>query len=249
MKKSFTLIELVIVIIVVAILVIKSNFVLSDTSLNQAADQVIDNINYTHQLALQDNKFQYYPINSSDIELNRTKYWFKQWWHFKITDAGDDIIIYIFQDLPRDSSSTNFDKKTVTKAQYSQELATLTGKYLIGASKESTGSNNYPEDSQIFKKLNLSQSFGIKKIEFNAYSSSSMSDGKGKRIDILFDNYGNTYLKEGEAGDGGDINPYDEDERKPLTKIAKITLCANDNCEKNISICITPKVGFAYVCK
>jgi hypothetical protein len=65
---------------------------------------------------------------------------------------------------------------------------------------------------------------------------------------LIFDNYGNCYSSEGDKGDGGDINPYDTDKRIPLLKTAKITLCQDDNCEKNISICVSPKLGNAYVC-
>jgi len=252
-KQSFTLIELLIVIIVISILVVKANFTLSDTSLNQAADQVISHINYTRHLALSDNKFQYYPISDSKRELNRTKYWFKQWFHFKITDAGGDIIYYIFTDSPTDSNSTTFNNKSTSSNQYTIELAksALDDRYICGANREDSGNNNYPHKIDTYKKANLSKYYGIKKVVLTGgYSSSSMSGGKGNRIDLLFDNYGQLYMREGDIGGSAtDINPYDKDKRKSLTQIAKISLCKDNNCEQNISICITPKIGFAYLCK
>ena len=239
MKKSFTLIELVIVIIVISILVINTDFTLSDTSLNQAADQVISNINYTHSLALKDNKFQYYPTSNSEIELNRTKYWFKQWWQIRFSKSGSEYWYEVFSDVADDTTSQNFDKLGKTpKNEWKNSWAIINGKYLVGHCGDSSG--NFPSCKEAEEKLNLTKYYGIKKIKYTNFLNT-------KRL--VFDNYGNVYLNEGDAGDGGDINPYDKDKRKPLTKTAKITLCKDDNCEKNISICITPKVGFAYICK
>jgi type II secretory pathway pseudopilin PulG len=250
-KQSFTLIELIVVLIVIAILVIKSNFTLSNTSLNQAADQVMNHINFTRELALKDNKFQYYPINNSVTELNRTKYWFKQWWQIRFTYYTKDEKTYyfyeIFSDLPYNSTH-NFskvgnlpNKKEAWEKTYAKNP--VNNLYLVGKNQENSGDNKFPEISD--KKLNLTQSYDIKKVEINGYSIDSSSGIKR----FIFDNYGNVYIDEGTAGDAGDINPYDKDERIPLIAIAKISLCKDDNCNKKIDICITPKVGFAYLCK
>jgi len=251
MKKSFSLIELVIIIVVVGILYSSIQFSLQNTSLNQAANQVISHINYTRHLAIRDNKIQYYPINNSSRENNRSKFWFKQWWHIKFTDANGDIIYYIFSDSPTDSNSTTFNSKINSKAEYTIELAKnpLDDTYLIGASKEETG-NNYPSSNEITKQLNLTKNYNIQKIILqNAYSSSSMSNNRGDRIDILFDSYGTIYMDEGKiGGDAPDINAYDYNYREPLLNTAKIILCHDKNCEKNISICISSKIGNAYLC-
>jgi len=135
--------------------------------------------------------------------------------------------------LPNNESSWN--------ASYAKNP--LNGLYLVGKNQNNSGDNNFPKNSD--ETLNLTEKYDIKKVEINGHS--IKYSGAIKRF--IFDNYGNVYIKEGKDGDGGDINPYDKDERVPLTKTAKITLCKDDNCEKNISICITPKVGFAYICK
>jgi type II secretory pathway pseudopilin PulG len=251
-KQSFTLIELIVVLIVIAILVIKSNFTLSNTSLNQAADQVMNHINFTRELALKDNKFQYYPINNSVTELNRTKYWFKQWWQIRFTYYTKDEKTYyfyeIFSDLPYNSTH-NFskvgnlpNKKEAWEKTYAKNP--LNKLYLVGKNQENSGDTNFPEISD--KKLNLTQSYDIKKIEINGQS--VKYSGSIKRF--MFDNYGNVYTEEykGDTADKGDTNPYDKEERKPLTSTATISLCKDENCNKKIDICITPKVGFAYLC-
>jgi prepilin-type N-terminal cleavage/methylation domain-containing protein len=235
MKKSFSLIELVIVIVVIGILYSSVNFSLNDSSLNQAAHQLVSHINYTRHLALKDNKMQYYPINSSATEMNRSKYWFKQWWQIRISTTDDNEYWYeIFSDSPNNNTaSTNFDKRGDITKEYA--IDPQTNLYMAG---------NYESPESLYKKLNLSYTHSIVKILVNGkdsiYSNNSFT--------LIFDNYGNCYLSEGDKGDGGDINPYDTDKRIPLLTTAKITLCQDDNCEKNISICVSPKIGNAYVC-
>jgi len=225
MKKSFSLIELIIIIIVVGILYSSINVTLANTSLNQAADQIISHINYTRHLAIVDNKFQYYPTNSSTIEGNRSKYWFKQWWQIRISQKTSGEYFYeVFSDSP------DFNRVGGPVSEYG--LEPINKKYLAG---------NYNVDTAD-KKLKLTDYFDIKKILYNNIEVTSS-------IRLIFDNYGNVYSLEGKQGDGEDINPYDKNERKPLLQMAKITLCKDNNCEKNISICISPKIGNVYLCK
>ncbi len=245
MKKSFSLLELVIVLLVVGILYSSVKWSLFDTSLRQAANQIVSHINYTRHLALKDNKMQYYPINNSATEMNRSKYWFKQWWQIKFryfTKNGVTNYFYeIFTDLPYNGSH-NFSKvgnlpNNPTSWALSYAKNPLNGKYLVGKNQENSGDNNFPKESD--DKLNLTATYGITNIIYNNFYSSNT---------LIFDNYGNCYLNEGDAGDAGDINPYNENKRMPLLKTAKITLCKGTSCEKNISICIAPKSGFAYIC-
>jgi len=227
MKKSFSLIELIIVIVIVAILYSSINFTLSNTSLNQAADKLINHINYTRHLAIKDNKMQYYPINGSIIEMNRSKYWFKQWWQLRISKTSNGDYFYeIFSDSPTNSDSTNFNK-----------IGSHINEFAIDPYNNLYMDGNYNNPN---KKLNLSY-YNIKKILYNGNIFSSS-------IRIIFDGYGNCYISEGDKGDNGDINPYNIIKREPLLDVAKITLCQDDNCETNISLCISPKIGNTYLC-
>jgi prepilin-type N-terminal cleavage/methylation domain-containing protein len=233
MKKSFTLIELVIVIVIIGILYSSISSSMKDTTLNQAADQIISHINYTKHLAIRDNKMQYYPINSGKTEMNRSKYWFKQWWQIRISKNDHNEYWYeIFSDSPTNSGST-FNGLGGPVAEYA--LNPQTDLYMAG---------NYESSESMYKKLNLTYSYSILKILIDGkdsiYSKNSFK--------LIFDNYGNCYLREGDDGDKGDINPYDKDERIPLLKTTKITLCKDDNCEKKLSICISPKIGNVYIC-
>jgi len=247
MKKSFSLIELVIVIVIIGILYSSVNFSLNNTTLNQAADQIISHINYTRHLAIKDNKMQYYPTSSNIIELNRSKYWFKQWWQIRFTQNTSnpkDWWYEVFTDLPYDNKTSNFDRlgKNPTNG-YEATFAKnpLNKKYLTGKC-----GSGFPDCEDIDNRLNLTKTYSIVKIIFTNFKNEQR---------LLFDSYGNVYLREGDydknngGGDQGDINPYDKDKRVPLLKKAIITLCNDDKCEKNISICISPKIGNAYLCK
>jgi len=241
MKKSFSLIEIIFIVIIIGVLYSTINFSLKDTSLYQAANQLITHINYTRHLALIDNKMQYYPIDNSNIEMNRSKYWFKQWWQIRFSYSSSDGYWYeIFTDLPTDNSY-NFDQQgnlPYPDKYWEKSYAMLNNRYLVGHCDFS----KYPSCSNADKKLNLTQSYGIKKIIYTNFYRYS------KRL--IFDNDGNVYLKESNSdGDNNDINPYDKNNRMPLLTTAKITLCKDLYCKKNISICILPKTGKAYICK
>jgi len=228
MKKSFSLIELIIVILIVSILYSSISFSLVDTSLNQVADQLISHINYTRHLAIKDNKMQYYPINNSKIEMNRSKYWFKQWWQLRIGKNSNDYFYEIFSDSPY-STSNIFNKIGGPVSEYAIDpynYLYMAGNYKVKPDKE----------------LNLSY-YNIKIVKFNDKTLKSGS------IRLIFDNYGNLYVSEGDKGDAGDINPYNKDKRVPLLKKSKIILCQDNDCNKEIKICLSPRIGYINVCK
>jgi type II secretory pathway pseudopilin PulG len=232
MKKSFSLIELVIVIIVIGILYSSINFSLKDTSLQEATQQLIYHINYTHILAMKDNKIQYYPINNSNIEMNRSKYWFKQWWQIRISQKNNGEYFYeVFSDSSSNSTTTNYDTEGTLIKEFA--INPLNGKYL---------DPNYANNND--ERLNLTKYYGIKKIKIGTSTINKLNSFR-----LLYDNYGNCYLSEGDKGDAGDINPYDMEKRKLLLKNVTIILCKDENCNENMNICISSKFGNAYICK
>ena len=239
MKKAFTLIELVFVIIVVAILAGSIKLSFFNNSLNVAADQLISHIRYTQSLALKDDKFQPFPLDDSKTEVNRSKYWFKQWWQIRFSKSDGHYWYEIFTDVPSEYKTKNFDAQAnlpTSAWEISIAKNPLNNKLMIGH----CGEDQYPDCSKTDNKLDLTKKYGIQDIEFENFYSYSRR--------LVFDNFGNIFLREGKDGDAGDTNPVDKDKRIALDKNATIKLCLDDDCsdlspKRCIKIVITPN-GF-----
>ncbi len=252
--NSFTMIEMIFVILIVSIVavVVSPQFCQTgrcNSDLVKAANQVLGHIRYTRHLAMIDNKFQPYPINFTNQERTRSKFWFKQWWQIYFTNTGNNIFYHIFSDAPTNSNSTSFNGG-ITNGQ-DEELARdpHTNKYLVGNWEELSGSNNFPEESKVVKRLNLTQEYSITglRISNTSYTSSSMPNGLGHRVRILFDNLGRPYFDEGDTTNGfneTDINPYDWNERKLLRTPVSLELQQNSD---SIFICIEPETGYSRI--
>jgi len=248
-RPSFSLLELLIVIIIIGILSYSVNFNFFNNNLQLAADQLIKDIRYTQSLALKEDKYQPFPVINNAAENNRSKYWFKQWWQirfstFNDTDGNTHYWYEIFSDVPSRYKTKNFDAQAnlPTSLWYvSIAKDPLTNKLLIGH----CGVSQYPDCNKTNINLDLTKAYGIKKMEFINFK-------RSKRL--VFDNFGNIFLREGDDGDAEDINPLDKDKRKILTTTAKIRLCLTNPCrykkDECIQINITPG-GFLYssLCK
>ena len=163
MKKAFTLIELIFVIIVIGILsaVLAPSF--KRNPLQEAADQIASHIRLTQQLALHDNKFN--PTNSN---------WYKKRWQirfFKKSSASKDgtakWAYAVFSDKNLDGNPNN------------NEIAIdpLTNTYISG------GFNINYSNAKTNKKTAIGEKFGISSVTFTGGCA-------GASTRISFDNLG-----------------------------------------------------------
>ncbi len=246
-SPSFTFLELVLVIVIIGILASSLPILVPNNNLQLAADSLIKNIRFTQSLALKDDKYQPFPLNNTNIEQNRSKYWFKQWWQIRFSTFKDSnnkthYWYEIFSDVPSNYKTKNFDAQAnlPTNAwEVSIAKNPLNNKLMIGH----CGVSQYPDCSEVDTTLDLTKTYGIKYIKFiNFYRYSRR---------LVFDNFGNVFLREGDDGDAGDINPLEYDKRYMLTKIAKIRLCLDNDCvslnkDRCIQVNVTP-TGFTYI--
>ena len=234
-RASFTLIEILIVVIIIGILAYTLTFKFASNNIQAAADKLINDLRYTQSLALKDDKYHPYPENNTSVELNRSKYWFKQWWQLRFKISQGSYLYSIFSDSPSQTASSNFNLQPSAEEFAINPLST---KY--ASSVATSGTYSYGD-------YNLSK-YNVKLIirpDGTPYDSRHATPS----LLFLFDNFGNVFTDEGIHGDAGDINPLDKNKRPLITQTINIKLCMDKPCnyskERCAQINITPS-GYVF---
>jgi len=151
MKKAFTLLELVFVVVVVGILAAVIIPRTKTNPLQEAALQVQSHIRYAQHLAIMDDKFD--PNDKS---------WFKKRWQIifaKQKNTDEKWAYTIFADIAgKDSGKPNKDEIAVNPMNHTERM---TGGY-NSAQELNVSSPNFVG----MKSMNLGESYGIKDITF-----------------------------------------------------------------------------------
>jgi prepilin-type N-terminal cleavage/methylation domain-containing protein len=222
-KKAFTMLELVFVIVVVGILAATLLPRMSSSNLEIAAQRLLNDIRYTQHLAFIDDKFD---PNDPD--------WFKQRWQIifsKQANSDNKWAYTIFADtLGVHSGKPNFSEIAKNPLDNTRVLS---GGYNDGSSKLDIRNKNSFRGT---KACNLGISYGITNVIF----SSSCSIGSSKRI--AFDHMGRPLRS--------DLSQYTSPYSKNgsiriLEQTCIITLV--DNSDANVSIAIEPETGYVHI--
>ncbi|WP_122873591.1 prepilin-type N-terminal cleavage/methylation domain-containing protein [Campylobacter showae] len=228
MKKAFTMLELVIVIVVIGILAAMVIPRLERDNLAEAVDQIASHIRYTQHLAMQDNKFSIDLANPA----NDTQ-WYRQRWTLSFNTGGfcgskntDWTYSVYFDGVGGFTGNLNSSNEAARDPQNPSKI--MSAGWSSGAS--GGGCNN--ADS----KYNITKKFGITRIDL------SNGCGAANTTSISFDEFGRPMKKASTTGGGGATRGYDR------------ILIASDNCfisigtaDKNATIYITPETGFTRV--
>lgn len=223
MKKAFTMIELIFVIVVIGIL---AAVIIPNTRTNplqEAAIQLISHIRYTQHLAMVDDMY-----NKDDPN------WFKKRWQLVFinsTMANNHYSYTIYSD--RAGSSTGDPNKTEIALNPENPNQLMTG----GSSGGSADLGYNHDDFVGMKKLNIGMSYGVTDVIF----SHSCSVYGSKRI--AFDYLGRPIKgKLGGASGGGNATAYENDNL--IKNNCDISLT---NGVESVVIRIRPETGYASI--
>lgn len=192
MKKAFTMIELIFIIVVVGILAAVAIPQINRNSLVEAADQVVSHIRYTQQLAMNDDKFDPNDPN-----------WFKKLWRiqFSYSNAAGAAKGWTYNVYFDKTASGNPNGSgDFTNSDFAEDPQNP-NKFLTA------GFQNQPINrvkEKLNPKLNLTKTYDIKEVKFT-------NCGDGKNRTVVFDSYGRPMGQvAGTAEGSGSTTLYDK---------------------------------------
>jgi len=232
MKKAFTMIELVFVIVIVGIIsaMIAPSF--QRNTLREAADQLISHIRYTQHLAMIDDKF-----DSSETE------WFKRRWMLRFQEN------LVYTTLPPNNTYSKVWAYTI-----SSDLPNFAGHHpdLLGMAKNPLNESQYlsggydnvlhVEDSASMNTLRMGDEYGVEDIDFTG----------GCRTDTKFIHF--DYI--GRPMNSFPLNsPYELASagfHKLLNSPCIIKICTVADCttatgDEIVQIAIEPETGYTHI--
>lgn len=240
MKKAFTLVELVLVVVVVGIISAAIVPRLNRSTLDQAADQIISHIRYTQHLALMDDKFD--PKDPT---------WFKERWQLSFSRSVDSQNVWayaIFSDMYNHDGSANLKQELARDPMNpgsvnaaGQIVASSPGQYLSGG----ISGILHLSDSRRSKKMNLYETYHINWVSFSRSCSTKNPGSKNQSRRIIFDSVGRPYYYYKKDKDSLAANPYSD--MRLIKSQCIITLYENaDRTGNSVQIAIEPETGYTH---
>jgi len=181
MKKAFTLLELVFVIVIIAIIAATMIPDVQRNSLREAAVQVVSHIRYTQHLAMVDDKF-----DASDSN------WYKKRWQIAFHNGADTNNKWSYS-IFSDSSGSSTGSPDPTEIAVNP----------FNTSKRLTGGANgtsliHTGDSDATPKMNLGEKYDVENVTFSSGCSFHRSkkiafDHLGRPLKGAFENYTSAY--------------------------------------------------------
>lgn len=219
MKKAFTMLELVVVIVVIGIIAAAALPRINDDHIAEAADQVMSHIRYTQHLAMQDSKFD--PTDAR---------WFRKRWSITFTQAafcgGANEWRYSVYHDDGDATGNLNSANEVARDPLDPSKFMSSGWAGISRANCANASSKY----------NLAEKFGITNVELRGVC------GDGNLQTISFDEFGRPMRSVSTPGGGGAARGYDR-----LVHNGENCQIVLSTAKKTATITVTPETGFLQV--
>lgn len=160
-RKAFSVLELVFVIVILGIMATFSVLYIPQTDLQQATIYLINNLKYTKSLAQNDDRYYTMPDNSLSTNVDiasQMRYWQAGMWQLQFHTTGSDSknSYSIYADTGRSAANTNFDGRPMAGdliAKDATNQACLSG-YTM---------SNLPTEckNNIAKEVKLEETYGV----------------------------------------------------------------------------------------
>ena len=227
MRKAFTLVELVFVVVVIGILAFALWPKKQPIQALAAARQIVAHIRYTQHLALNDDKFATHTDTGGTSSI--AKDWYKRLWRITFSDikADKDCKIggwryAVYQNISKDLSDKGQPNGTIEAARNPAQAGKVLSACYSGLSTNTSD------------ELNLWQTYKIENIDFSQFAAGGIQG-------IIFDELGRAYPR-------GDWDvPYDNRSRfsQGGGSFGRIRLSAEDGSRANILV--FGETGYACV--
>lgn len=225
MKKAFSLLELVLVMVILGIMISFTGLNLKQDKLSEGARSILNDILYTKNLALMQSSFRVDELSHAKRE------WYKSRWQlYFINSAASDYeqTYTIFLDKNGDGNA-NLGK---TNVNLDREIAVdiLSPLKLMSSGQSGVIHKN---DEKASARFNIEKRFGIERVEFKGACSGATR--------VIFDEFGRLYSPLRSAKSVFD---------KSLAKgSSACILRLNSKSKKQICIVIDALSGYAYIPK
>lgn len=219
MKKAFTMLELVVVIVVIGIIAAAALPRINDDHIAEAADQVMSHIRYTQHLAMQDSKFD--PTDAR---------WFRKRWSITFTRAsfceGANGWRYSVYHDDRNTTGNLNSANEAARDPLDPNRFMSSGWAGISNADCANASNKY----------NLTTNFGITNVQFRGVC------GQAGLQTLSFDEFGRPMRSVSTPNGGGAARGYDR-----LIHDGQTCQVILSTAKRQATITIAPETGFLQV--
>ena len=236
MKRAFTLLELILVIVVIGILAAMIFPRLNDDRLEKATLRFMEALRYTQHLAMVDDKYisdvSLSPYSGANEKIKSVQQWFKGWWMIWVWKKNGQYVdsckrsgpgVVVFSDTPSNNANYKYNlKPTITETAIDPQ----TGKRIAACISGNTG---YVNDD-----YNFNKKFGVVKIKI-------ITPCVPRNL-LAFDELGRPHCAY--SLDNNSTTPY----KNILKSQIKYKLCADSACTVYNAVCVEPETGFIHRC-